>query len=99
MADEYNSTQAIIAQTADQIDSSPVSGFANVTSRINGLIEKITHVTDYIIRLIVMFLLQTLVIPLFFFWALYRVLMAMFQNSANSRSNNTDAVSVLEISS
>jgi hypothetical protein len=96
MADEYNSNQAIIAKTADQIDSSPVSSFANVTSRINSLVEKITHISDYLIRLIVVFLLQTLVLPLFFFWALYRVLMAMFQNSADGRTNNAETVATLD---
>jgi hypothetical protein len=97
MAEEYNSSQSVIAKTADQIDSSSVSGIANVTSRISNLVEKVTHASDYIIKLMVVFLLQTLIIPLFFFWTLYRVLIAMFQNTANITTKNTDAVSALNI--
>ena len=44
----------------------------------------------------VVFILQTLVMPLFFFWALFRVLMAMFQNPANNPIRNNETVTVTQ---
>jgi hypothetical protein len=57
----------------------------DVTARLKAMAKGATRMVDHMINVIVVFLLQTLVIPLLLFWALYRVLMAMFQNSETSR--------------
>lgn len=49
----------------------------DISGRIDALRQSATQITSHIIKLIVVFLLQTLVIPLLLFWALYRALMAM----------------------
>lgn len=62
----------------------------DVPARLKSMAQGATKLVDHMIKLIVVFLLQTLVIPLIFFWALYRVLTAMFQTPATSRSNTPD---------
>jgi len=49
----------------------------DVSGRIDALKQSAAQITSHIIKLIVVFLLQTLVIPLLLFWALYRLLMSM----------------------
>ncbi len=49
----------------------------DISGRIDALRQSAAQITAHIIKLIVVFLLQTLVIPLLLFWALYRALMAM----------------------
>lgn len=65
--------------------------------KISGLIQASKELPERIINLIVVFLLQTLVVPLLFFWALYRVLTAMFQNPETGLKNKTDERTVLEL--
>jgi Na+/glutamate symporter len=53
-------------------------------------------IADHMINVVVVFLLQTMVIPLFLFWALFRVFTAMFQNSATGCVIRTEEASVLD---
>jgi hypothetical protein len=53
----------------------------DVKLRFDRLKEAAEHATENIIRLIVIFLLQTLVIPLLLLWALYGVTRRVFQSS------------------
>lgn len=62
----------------------------DVPARLKSMAQGATKLVDHIIKVIVVFLLQTIVIPLLFFWALYRVLTAIFQNPVTSRRNTPD---------
>lgn len=74
-----------------------VSTNLDVTARIKALRESATNLVEHIIKVIVVFLLQTLVIPLLFFWALFRVFTAMFQNPVTSRNIKTGEGLVIDI--
>lgn len=63
----------------------------DVHARLQSMAQGATKMVEHIIKLIVVFLLQTLVIPLVFFWVLYRVVTAMFQNPMASRGGNTQS--------
>jgi hypothetical protein len=70
-----------------------------VWSNINlakSMVQGATQIAEHIIKVIVVFLLQTLVIPLLFFWALYRVFTTMFQSSLARRINKVDGEAVLD---
>jgi hypothetical protein len=73
----------------------PMPPFIKNLPSISELVKASKELPERIINLIVVFLLQTLVIPLFFFWALCRVLMAMFQTSESWRANKTDERAVI----
>lgn len=65
----------------------------DVPARLKSMAQGATKLVEHIIKLIVVFLLQTLVIPLVFFWALYLVITAMFQNPVASRGGNAPGMS------
>lgn len=65
----------------------------DVPAHLKSMAQGATKMVEHIIMLIVVFLLQTLVIPLVFFWALYRVITAMFQNPMASRGRNAPGMS------
>lgn len=48
-------------------------GVDAVGSRLEKLKHSASQVTEHIVKLIVVFLMQTVVVPLFLFWALYRI--------------------------
>ncbi len=54
---------------------------ANVKARFEALKQAAEQATEHIIRLIVIFLLQTLVIPLLLLWALYAVVRGVFERA------------------
>lgn len=62
-----------------------VAAKLDVSASINALRDGAANLVEHIIKLIVVFLLQTLVIPLVVFWVLYRVITAMFQTPVTSR--------------
>ncbi len=68
----------------------------DVTARIKSMAQGATQIADHMIKVIVVFLLQTLVIPLLLFWALYRVLMALFQLPVTGRPNKSAEESALD---
>lgn len=68
------------------LDRFKLPKFNDVEETIKSMVQKGTVAVDLMIKLIVVFLLQTLLIPLLFFWALYRVFTAMFQNSVFTRT-------------
>ena len=74
-----------------------VSTNLDVAARIKALREGATKLVEHIIKVIVVFLLQTLVIPLLFFWALIRVFTAMFQNPVASLHNKNDGAGTIDI--
>ena len=49
----------------------------DINGRIDALKQSAAQIISHIIKLIVVFLLETLVIPLLLFWGLCRLLMAM----------------------
>jgi len=51
----------------------------SVGARLEKLKQVASQVTEHIVKLIVVFLMQTLVMPLLLFWALYRAGKAMFE--------------------
>ncbi|HUW24939.1 MAG TPA: hypothetical protein VMW07_00235 [Gallionella sp.] len=56
--------------------------------RIKNLKNMAEQIVSHVIKLIVVFLLQTLVIPLILFWALYRVGLALFNSPQRSKEAN-----------
>lgn len=58
---------------ADRIKGWVSQGVDVVGARLEKLKQSASQVTEHIIKLIVVFLMQTLVVPLFLFWALYRL--------------------------
>lgn len=58
-----------------------LSDTADVKARFEALKLAAEQATDHIIRLIVIFLLQTLVIPLLLLWALYALVRGMFERA------------------
>ena len=58
-----------------------LSDTADVKARFEALKLAAEQATDHIIRLIVIFLLQTLVIPLLLLWALYALARAVFERA------------------
>lgn len=79
------------------LDRLKLPKFNDVEETIKSMVQKGTEAVDLMIKVIVVFLLQTLLIPLLFFWALYRVFTAMFQNSAFSRTPKTEECAAHEI--
>lgn len=65
----------------------------DVPARLKSMAQGATKLVEHIIKLIVLFMLQTLVIPLVFFWALYRVVTAMFQNPLTRRGKFAPEIS------
>jgi hypothetical protein len=59
---------------------------------VGGRLEKLKHsagqVTEHIVKLIVVFLMQTMVVPLFLFWALYRTAKATLDQPLRIRARN-----------
>ena len=56
----------------------------DVGARLEKLKQVASQVTEHIVKLIVVFLMQTLVMPLLLFWALYRACKAMFDPSSRA---------------
>ena len=65
----------------------------DVAARLKSMAQGATKMVEHMIKVMVVFLLQTLVVPLLFFWALYQVLTAMFQNPVASRGMNAPELS------
>ena len=64
-----------------------VASKLNVKAHIESMKEAVNRMVEHIINIIVVFMLQTIVIPLVFFWALYRVVTAMFQTPVRLENN------------
>jgi len=71
----------------------------NIQDTIKSMVQKGSEAVDQMIKTIVVFLLQTLVIPLLLFWALWRVLIAMFQNLEYVNPRKTGEKTSLEVQS
>ena len=64
-------------------------GVDAVGSRLEKLKHSASEVTEHIIKLIVVFLMQTVVVPLFLFWALYRIGKAALDQPLRTRPRNS----------
>jgi hypothetical protein len=60
---------------------------ADVKARFESLKQAAEQATEHIIRLIVIFLLQTLVIPLLLLWGLYGVARGVFERAGRERGD------------
>jgi hypothetical protein len=64
-------------------------GVDAVGSRLEKLKHSASQVTEHIVKLIVVFLMQTVVVPLFLFWALYRIGKAALDQPLRIRPRNS----------
>lgn len=64
-------------------------GVDAVGSRLEKLKHLASQVTEHIVKLIVVFLMQTVVVPLFLFWALYRLGKAALDQPLRIRPRNS----------
>ena len=81
MVTDYSASQNAIDVTSAELKTLDPSagntgGVAGTIERLKALPEKLgnlaSQLTENIVKIIVMFLLQTLIVPLLLFWALYR---------------------------
>jgi hypothetical protein len=95
MAEEYHASRQVIETAADPLkmlaerpdstrkDDAWWPGLADVKERIQAAVERAQQVAErtaeHIVRLIVIFMMQTLVVPLALSWVLYRVGRAVFE--------------------
>ena len=109
MADDYKASQSALAAPVGNLNNintaacfnpfnlsclrNAAQSYLNVATSIE---QSAKEIVDHMINVIVVFLLQTMVIPLLLFWALFRVFTAMFQNSATGRVIRVEEASVLE---
>lgn len=87
MATDYLASQKAIDIASTDVSTldptkGDISDWRKKMEQIKGwpgqVIASASHFTEHIVKLIVMFLLQTLVVPLLLFWALYRAGSSMF---------------------
>lgn len=74
---------------ADRIKGWMSRGVDAVESRLEKLKHSAGQVTEHIVKLIVVFLMQTVVVPLFLFWALYRLGKAALDQPLRIRPSNS----------
>jgi len=99
MANEYTASQAVLDGNAKP-DGSMAPPAPNVlAAKIAAISQGAKQFVDHMISVIVVFLLQTLVIPLLLFWALFRVLSAIFQKPVYRGTHQTENGPVLEVRS
>jgi hypothetical protein len=74
--------------TTDRIKGWLSQGVDAVGDRLEKLKHSVGQVTEHIVKLIVVFLMQTMVVPLFLFWALYRICKATLEQPLRIRPRN-----------
>jgi hypothetical protein len=82
MADDYRASQTSIDATAGQLEapSAPaVPDNKGLIDRFKGLLASIEQATEHVVKLMAIFLLQTLVIPVVLLWMLYRIAGSAFR--------------------
>lgn len=91
MADDYISSQGVVEATTSQISSldstannpgfwNPVNAlYTNIKSRFANLKQAAEQATERIIKVMVIFVLQTLVLPVFMLWVLWGIAKGTFE--------------------
>lgn len=73
----------------DRINGWLSQGVNAVGSRLENFKHSASQVTEHIVKLIVVFLMQTVVVPLFLFWALFRIGKAILDQPLRIRPRNS----------